>query len=78
MTARKKYRTLAGLDYPSNKDGKRRMHPAGTVVDDLPPSDIKQLLRDGSIEAVDDDTPLGDDEAPPAPEADAEGQESEG
>jgi hypothetical protein len=74
VTARKKYRTLAGLDYPSNKDGKRRMHPAGVVVDDLPPSDIKQLLRDGSIEPADDDEPLA-----PAAEAEAaEGQESEG
>jgi hypothetical protein len=53
MTKRQKYRVLVGINYPPND---KRAEP-GAIVDDIPPSSIGWLLRDGIIEKI---------EAPPA------------
>lgn len=42
------YRALVGIDYPPNKRAE-----IGDVVSDLPGSAIKDLLKDGFIEAAD-------------------------
>lgn len=55
MSKRQKYRVLAGINYPPRD---KRAEP-GDVVDDIPLISIDWLLRDGIIEPVDDDTPLG-------------------
>jgi hypothetical protein len=63
-TESKQYRVIGlGLDYPSIKDGKRRIRATGDVVDDIPPTDIKWLLEQEQIELVDGSTPTGDDNA---------------
>ena len=64
MSEKQKYEvTGLGLDYPSVKDGKRRMAKTGDVVDDLPPNDIKRLLKVGAIA-------LPGGESTPAPQED--------
>lgn len=61
MSEKKKYVVLAdGMDYPSAKDGKRYRVDKGAVVDDLLPSEIKDLLKRGVIaEARATDTKKG-------------------
>lgn len=49
----KKYRVLAGLDYPPD----RRAEP-GDVVDDLVPSSIGWLVKGGYIKEVAANTPV--------------------
>jgi hypothetical protein len=58
--------TSLGLDYPSVKDGARRLAATGDVVDDIPPADIKWLVKAGAI------TPL---DAKKAPQPEKEGDE---
>jgi len=81
VSERKSYRLLVKCDYPSNKDGKRRINPAGTVVDDLPPSDIKHLVAQGYIEPADEPVeaePAEDVPVTEVSEGTEQGQESEG
>jgi hypothetical protein len=70
-TDSKQYRvTGLGLDYPSIKDGKRRIRVTGDVVDDIPPNDISWLLQQEAIAEVDGSEPVTEDsEGGDAPEA---------
>jgi hypothetical protein len=49
--AAKKYRVVAGLDYPG-KGGKDKRAEPGDVVDDLPAKSVPWLLKQGAIEEV--------------------------
>ncbi|MGI5288030.1 hypothetical protein ACQEVF_32460 [Nonomuraea polychroma] len=50
----KRYRALAGLDYPG-KGGKPRRTEPGDVVDDLPAKSVRWLVEQGHIEEVSGD-----------------------
>jgi hypothetical protein len=54
QTKRPKYRVLVGINYPP---GDKRAEP-GDVVDDIPPSSIGWLVRDGIVKPVGDSIPL--------------------
>jgi hypothetical protein len=66
----KQYRvTGQGLDYPSIKDGKRRIRVTGDLVDDLPPTDIPWLLEQGAIADPESEDAEPGDDADTEPEA---------
>jgi len=65
MAAKRKYRALVGLRYPTNPKAKRENWEwtrvvAGQVVDDIPAQSIDWLLKRGRIEIVDESGKGGD------------------
>lgn len=65
MAAKRKYRALVGLRYPTNPRAKReawewKRVPAGTIVDDIPAQSIEWLLAQGRIELVESPGKGGD------------------
>lgn len=55
MAAKKRYRVLAGLNYPPNGKGAERRAEPGDLIDDLPTQSVSWLLEDGSIEPVEEE-----------------------
>lgn len=60
MAAKRKYRALVELHYPTNPKSKRenwefKRVKAGAVVDDIPAQSIDWLLAEGRIEPVEKD-----------------------